>query len=239
VSEPGGTVQAIVSAPGYLPAEVNTTVSPGRTQYLNVSLSNDAELVGSVHPIESAVALDGASVAVNFRGDFLFRVAPGTYGLNASKLDHVTDFRSVTLLAGTVTEVDLSLAWSVGWITGTVTPENASLSLGGVPFATRAGAFNDSLLPGIYAAIAVAPGRAPWNASIVVTAGRATPEVLVLTPAASTSPIIGTNPSGHVPPASSMIGAFFASSIAPLVMVGSVLVVALVVWIAVVRRRRS
>lgn len=182
-----------------------------------------ATLEGTVEPATASVSVDGVSVAAT-NGSFVEFVPVGVHWVNASASGYDEDSVVVTVSADTTSVVNLPLSPATGWVTGTVLPSFATVSIDGlwVPV-SPSGAFNASEPAGVHTVVATAPGYLATVVAASVSAGVATDLALDLALGAGTT---SRGPSGWAS----------AADLVPLLAVGAA--VAVVAVATVFRHRR-
>jgi hypothetical protein len=236
------------SAKGFTSQALQVTLPPGRTAWGNVTLVLvTGQIQGTVTPAGANLSLDGSPVPLNAQGGFSLPEVPGTYSLTASALDHSPLERSITIISGEVKWANLSLRWTVGWVTGTILPSNGSLLEGQIAVVPLAGAFNVTQSPGTYVWLAQAWGFVARNGSTVVTSGVVTDLQVVLKeipgfwppPVVSPPAPVATNPPISTPGADHSAGYLLGSAPILSVLVGTLILgVGLVAWMATRKRTR-
>ncbi len=105
------------------------------------------------------------------------------------------DSGNLTVVDGGVVPVQVQFAYRPGFITGTVTPATAKLTIGGIPQPlTAGGIFNDSVIPGAYQLVASASGYQSKSLEVTATAGNFSIEQITLS--ANSTPPSTTTPNG-------------------------------------------
>ena len=102
---------------------------------------------------------------------------------------------SVNITKGEFAPVDVLFSYRPTFISGTVSPSNATLTIDAVPQTLQGGAFNASVIPGSYTLVASATGYASKTITANTTAGNVTEERILLV-------ALTTTPSGLSPPSS-------------------------------------
>lgn len=153
----GGPVTLYVNFSAFLlPVEFSESGLPAGVEW-TVTLSTSSQTA------------QGASVAFNEpNGTFPFSVTAG--------LSYLADpSSSAVVVAGQPVLQSIAFSLQPGFLTGQVSPANASLSVGGSAEATDHGAFNLSLLPGVYTVEVSAPGFVTWWTNVTIAPTIATP----------------------------------------------------------------
>jgi hypothetical protein len=124
---------------------------------------------------------NGASLVVRaVNGSTPFTVGAG-YEFLASP-----DQGTIHVVGGLAPPVSVQFSYREAYISGTLSPATAGLTIGGIPQPVSAGAFNDTVVPGEYVLVANAPGFLTQTISVNTTAGNTTVEQISLTPNGST-----------------------------------------------------
>lgn len=105
---------------------------------------------------------------------------------------------ALTVFEGTVSPLAVQFSYRPGYITGSVTPADAQLTIDAVVEPVASGIFNVSVVPGEYSVVASAPGYTNLTLPVNVTAGNATTAEIALnltpiSPAPAASPAPGVN----------------------------------------------
>jgi hypothetical protein len=196
-----GTHWFNASAPGFVPAQLELSISPGNVTFENLSLRPiPGTLRGNVSPAFATVTVNGTFVPVGPGGEFSIALPGGEYLLRATALDYASLTSLVPVSPGNLTPVTLVLAPLPGWINGTADPAGAALTLNGRPLATAAdGSFSVMVAPGTYWVNGTAAGYLPGSTGPIVLGpfGTAAP-ILLLVRAEGTL-------AGEVTPASAVV----------------------------------
>jgi len=99
---------------------------------------------------------------------------------------------NLTVTGGAILPVQIQFSYRPGYITGTVSPKYANVTIGGVVQTVTAGIFNDSVIPGEYTLVASAPGFLAKSLEVNATPGNYSVEQISLeknpsAPASTTS----------------------------------------------------
>ena len=86
----------------------------------------------------------------------------------------------INVTAGLYEPVEVQFGYRATFIAGTVSPENAQLTIDGAGQDVVAGAFNDSVIPGIHTLVASASGYTSQTLVVNASAGNVTTERIVL-----------------------------------------------------------
>jgi len=127
---------------------------------------------------------------------------------------------TIDVTAGAFLPVVVQFSYRPSFIVGSVSPSNASLTIGGLGVPVSGGSFNDSVLPGTYTIVASAPGYTTQTLQVNTTAGNVTPERIVLTPVPSSGS--GSAPNSASGP-SPLLWVGIAAAAAALIAVGLLL----------------
>ncbi|MCI4355777.1 MAG: thermopsin [Thermoplasmata archaeon] len=134
---------------------------------------------------------------------------------------------SIVVSAGVATPVAVAFSYRPTFISGTVVPADAEVSIAGIVQALSGGGFNDSVIPGSYDLVASATGYATDHLTVTATPGNVTVEDLTLranqTQPSQTSP--GPTAGGGIPVDTAVL------------LVGAVAAVAIAAVVVVMRRR--
>lgn len=211
---PGGSLRIdLVYAPFTYAVTFTESGLPGSTTWwVNAS---GIEVDSSGNSLEVMAPNGSTPYTAGSRYEFLASPAAGT----------------IRVVAGVGSPVDVGFSYRPTFVEGTVSPANASISIGGVPQGVAAGGFYDPVVPGSYALIASAPGYVTQDLTVTATPGNVTWENLTLV--ANQSQPTEPTPSN---PAPSTAGGI-STTTAALVVTG-VAVVAVAALILVMRRRR-
>lgn len=189
VRETLGTYWVNATAPGYYPNESGPlNMTPFGRVSANLSLVLIVGvLAGDVTPVNAAVFANGRPLNLS-EGNFSESVVPGNYTLTASARGYIPMSAPATVQAGLSTVVWLILVISPGWISGTVSPTDASLLLDGRPVSVGSdGAFNATVAAGTHHLKSTAPGYGELDRAVVVQPGVTTAVALGLSPVATSA----------------------------------------------------
>ncbi|MBX3279174.1 MAG: carboxypeptidase regulatory-like domain-containing protein [Acidobacteria bacterium] len=175
-----GSVTIYAGAVGFLPGQATVTVAENQTTIRDFLLTPDAPLTGSVtgtvrnasnnQPIGGAsVSLLGLNISTTTAADGAYTLSnapPGTHTLSASATGFAASTIQVTVVGGQTLNQNVSLAPSVGTVTGTVRNAananpivGAMISVAGTNMSTTSGA------GGVYTINDVPAGAQTLNAS--------------------------------------------------------------------------
>jgi hypothetical protein len=187
VQEGLGTYWVNASSPGYYSsASGPLTMGPFGRLVSNVTLVLIlGNLVGTILPTSATVLVDDQTVNLT-SGSFSINLTPGPHSVSVSAHQYIPATTTATVVANLSTRVTLSLRLSPGWIAGTVSPSNATLTVDDRPVVVSlSGAFNVSVKNGTHALNASVPGFGAVARSVVVVAAATTHESIVLKPLAA------------------------------------------------------
>ncbi len=174
--------------------ENGTFTVNGSPLTFNVAFQPLSRLEVQVIPAGANVTIGGSPLVPNSSGRYTLELSPGRYYVNATAPGYYPYADLVGLLAGTSTQltVVLSALPSFGWLAGTVSPVNTTLTVGGhaVPILAN-GSFNVSLAPGKALLEATAQGHLSVTEEVTITAQRTTLVHLVLSPSSRTAEVQG------------------------------------------------
>lgn len=136
---------------------------------------------------------------------------------------------TIVVSAGVVSPIALGFSYRPTFIAGTISPANATLTIGGVTQSLTAGSFNDSVTPGSYALVASASGYVTAQLTVTATPGNVSWANLTLEANQSLPPPTSTTPASNAGGISVLTAA--------LVIAGAA-VVAVAAIVLVARRRR-
>lgn len=171
-------------------------------------------IASSVTVVETGKAYPGRAGD----GTFLVPLQPGTWTLRVSAFGHDTVDRSVTVAAGTVATVDVTLpAQAAGSLAGTVTDEagaplaGATVTVEGTPLSTTTAADGSYRIDGIpvgdHSVLVALAGRAQVRSEVTIAAG-ATTTLDVTLPPSQVVAIAGDYVSSGIP----RLGTFLAAN---------------------------
>jgi hypothetical protein len=89
---------------------------------------------------------------------------------------------TLNVTGGSFAPVSVDFGYRPTFLVGTVRPADAVVEIGGAALVVTNGAFNDSVIPGVYTITASAAGYASWSRSVNATAGNATQVNVTLFP---------------------------------------------------------
>ena len=114
--------------------------------------SNYSELHLNFNPSDSSVYINGNPVSLSSSGQATLSVLPGNYYVNAtlSGYHSFSNLFTITSSKSYFVNVTLTPLVRYGFLTGMVSPGNATISVGGIIVPVYDGAFNESLSPGTY-----------------------------------------------------------------------------------------
>ncbi|MCI4328140.1 MAG: glycoside hydrolase, partial [Thermoplasmata archaeon] len=149
LNEVPGVYQVQAWAVGHWSSTLNATVTPGNVTYANLTLAAvPGTVAGTVFPFGALVRLNSSILPVDSSGGFSALAAPGNYTLAATLFGYAPYVNSsVGIQFNQTTFVPITLAPLPGWINGTVSPGNATVTVNGV--ATNASGGSFSVLEGI------------------------------------------------------------------------------------------
>jgi hypothetical protein len=191
----GGYAYGVGAPPFYQISAVNGTfVVAGQAERINISFVALSELTVQVNPPGAQVTVGSQSVSPNSTGSYHLRLVPGSYFVNASAPGYYAYSDLVSLSAGSNTLVSIQLTSLpvYGWLSGSVSPINASVTAGGhaVPV-SGSGTFNVSLAPGVVLVEATAPGHRSFAEELNISAHRTTPVAIALAASSTTTEVRG------------------------------------------------
>ena len=144
-------------------------------------------LAGSVTPINAQVWIAGQPVNVT-SGTFSVTLPPGDYTVNASASQYSPHTTIARVKAANTTILTLVLPLAPGWISATVSPSNASVTVDGRPVTVSAsGTFNVTVPSGAHYVNATVPGFGEVDRIVRVNPGATTAVHLVLSALAGNS----------------------------------------------------
>lgn len=153
-----GNYRVTVSAPGYVPQNRMMRFSPLRTANLRIALEPDRSsgyLVVRVvdrqamRPVaQASVTVDGLTILTDEDGEARFSIPIGSYSVTVSAKGYVSKSEQVTLSAGVVGAVDISLL-----------PSDTRITLSGIRFASGSAVLEPSSYPIIDRAVARLEGN--------------------------------------------------------------------------------
>jgi hypothetical protein len=224
----------------------NISVTPGRTMTVNV-LVVGGTIQGTISPPTAVVKVDGVVQSV-VAGEFSTAPLPGgTHLVTATIANYSLYSWNVLVNPGHTTSIQIVLVQS-GWVTGTVSPTNASVQIAGKQWSVNptTGAFNVSLKGNQkYEVESYRAGYTPFFTNVTVSPGNVTPVSIKLNLSSNICTTPGQNgcPCGTVKNAyCNVVNNSNGSSNSNLLLYVAIgVVIALVVVIAVVMllRRRS
>ncbi|MCI4335909.1 MAG: hypothetical protein L3K17_01750 [Thermoplasmata archaeon] len=220
----------VASAGRYAPYSAPTTLPWNGTVWLNLSLRLlPGEVEGDVLPVNASVLFDGRGISVDSVGHFdVTGVDAGTHVVSADFVGDVTVTHNVTVVAGDVTWINLTLARANGTLHLTVIPAMATVSFAGHPVSlSTAGQANVTLGPGTYVLNVTAPGFLSTQENVTIASTTTDSVSIVLLKAA---PPPGQNGSGTTLP---LLTGYL------IVIVAIVVVAAVGAALLIVRRRRN
>lgn len=163
----------VFSAPGYVSQSPPTTILPGQTASLNISLIECGVLSGTV-TAPGGVGLSGATVSIPGKpsttttadgGYSIEGLAPGGYTVTYAKDGYASSFLRVTVPAGATATVDMTLA---PFVTTSITIKTSatSASIGGSFVLSGVMSPNDPAMIGKLVHVDVMkPGKTYWSYS--------------------------------------------------------------------------
>jgi len=172
VSLPAGNYSLAASAPSYATVVQTVSVAPGTETPLRLSLVPlNVTLAGRVAPADAEVSVDERAVAV-VEGSFSLELPWGEHVLNARARGFDPLSETIDLVYGGNGPIVVALTPAAGWIVGTVSPVNATVTANdfAVPVDPQ-GAFNLSVTSGRFDVVARLPGYSPWSADLSVAPG--------------------------------------------------------------------
>jgi hypothetical protein len=156
----------------YLPYSLTVELEPSQYVPLGIHLTPaNGTLHAIVSPASAAVELDGIR-AVTTNGTLEMNVPWGSHYLSASESGFSPEQTVLTVPYGAIVNATLRLSTAPGWISGNVTPTNATVSVDGAELTVSAnGSFNQSMAAGPYSLNVSAPGYVGRTFELVVAPG--------------------------------------------------------------------
>jgi len=172
---PGAVYTVNATALGYGPFSQEVPVGIGSTSTVTIVLHRlSGWIVGRLTPSNASLTVNQTPVTTVDPASGLFNVSTGwgDYWVNATSFGLTTFSEEVAVSIGHATVVNPTLVGA--WITGTIAPASANLTIDGHAVLVASGTFNVSLLGGTHAVAASAPGYAPYVEQVATVAGRGT-----------------------------------------------------------------
>ena len=106
---------------------------------------------------------------------------------------------TIVVIGGIASAVEVQFSYRPSYIAGTVSPTDAEVSIAGIAQVVSDGSFNDTVIPGVYAMVASAPGYVTQTLQVETTPGNVTMKQIVLilntaqggTPSSGEAPALG------------------------------------------------
>ena len=194
------TYTYVPSANDYYGIDGMFTVN-GVPENVSVMYMKDAHLELNVTPTNALVSINGVNVTLTsgvFSGYFM----EGNYYITINEAGYSPYSNLVHLSFNKTYSYDITLksVTNFGYLTGIVTPLNATITANGVGIPVMNGYFNVSLSAGTYYVAVTAFGYKGYVTSIVIVQGKATPLVVTLPKIINSVSI-----SGYVTPVNSSV----------------------------------
>ncbi|HEV2317873.1 MAG TPA: hypothetical protein VGV89_09935 [Thermoplasmata archaeon] len=146
----------------------------------------NATVEGVVSPSSANVQLDGQFLHPSGAGSFSSQVQPGPHLIQANAINYRPQQRMFNAQPGQTIWENFTLVLEDGWITGTVSPQDAAVTINGVPVhVSNTGAYNQSEKPGYYYINATLGGYVPFYDQEIVLGGAPTWVNISLAPPSS------------------------------------------------------
>lgn len=179
---PGAVYWVNASAIGYSPYSTQVPVGLGTTSSVTIVLHRlTGWISGRLTPVNATLTVNGTTVTSVDPTTGLFNVTVGwgAYWVNATSYGLTNFSKEVSVTIDRTTSVSPTLLGS--WLTGTISPASANLTIDGSVVLVASGTFNVSLYGGTHTVAASAPGYAPYLEPVTTVAGRGTYLSVVMT----------------------------------------------------------
>ncbi len=185
---PNGTYSiAYRAVPGFLrnasaPAQLTVPSAPVTIAWSAFTFGVPVNETGL--PNDTAWWINASGEVVRGSGPSLLVAAPN--GSTAFTVGSAYEFLAtpasgtIEVTAGSAVPVEIQFAYRPTFLDGTLSPANATLTIGGAAVAVSDGQFNDSVIPGRYTLVASAPGYLSQTIQANATAGNVTVERITL-----------------------------------------------------------
>ena len=161
------------SAPGYLPVSLGPLVLDPLGHFAPRLWLPRAtgQVLGSVSPENASVWVNGTSVPT-VRGTFTLTLNPGNYAYTVSFPGYSPVSGTIDVVHNTTVQLPIVLVVAPGWLTSTIKPSSATVTVDGVRVALNAsGAFNVSLAAKLHSLSVSAAGYRTLNETVQIPAG--------------------------------------------------------------------